>query len=163
MRRRARTSAAAALIALGVSALAASPTAAYAARPSAAPAAACTVSAADSADRVTVAGQGFTPGQARLSSPRGGTTSFNVPDGGTFRIGNKPDDRYAVTQGGGTTVCTGGTKPTTTPGTTYKAGLIGGWDAVRANCDAKPPASANKAFSDGWAKGASVAKDVFCG
>ncbi|MFJ8013882.1 hypothetical protein [Streptomyces sp. NPDC096339] len=161
MRRHARTSAA--LIALGVAALAASPTAAYAAQPSAAPAATCTVSAADSADRVTVAGQGFAQGRAELSSPRGGTTSFNVPDAGAFQIGNKPDDRYAVTQGGRTTVCTGGTKPTTTPGTTYKAGLIAGWDAVRANCDAKAPASANKAFSDGWNKGASVAEDVFCG
>ncbi|MFD9722713.1 hypothetical protein [Streptomyces sp. NPDC059072] len=164
MRRRARTSAA--LIALSVAALTAPPTAAYAAQPSAAPAAptaTCTVSAADAADRVTVAGQGFAQGRAALSSPRGGTTSFNVPDGGAFQIGSKPDDRYAVTQGGRTTVCTGGTKAATTPGTTYKAGLIAGWDAVRANCGARPPASADKPFSDGWNKGASVAEDVFCG
>ncbi|MFG2291806.1 hypothetical protein [Streptomyces sp. NPDC048603] len=160
MHRRARTSAAA-LITLGVSALVAAPTTALA-QPSPTPAATCTVSAADSADRVTVAGQGFTQGQAQLSSPSGGTTAFNVPAGGSFQIGNKPDDRYAVTQGGSTTVCTGGTKPAATPGTTHKAGLIAGWDAVRADCDATPPASANKAFSDGWTKGASVAREVFC-
>ncbi|MFD8637506.1 hypothetical protein [Streptomyces sp. NPDC059533] len=161
MRRRARTSAA--LITLSVAALTASPMAVHAAQPSAAPAATCTVSAADAGDRVTVAGQGFAQGRAALSSPRGGTTSFNVPDGGAFQIGSKPDDRYAVTQSGRTTVCTGGTKAATTPGTTYKAGLIAGWDAVRANCGAKPPASANKPFSDGWKKGASVAEGVFCG
>ncbi|MEV8533139.1 hypothetical protein [Streptomyces sp. NPDC051211] len=161
MHRRARTTtAAAALIVLGVPALAAAPT--TFAQSLAAPTATCTVSAADSADRVSVSGEGFTEGQAQLSSPGAGTTSFNVPGGGSFQIGDKTDDRYAVTQAGRTTVCTGGSEPAATPGTTYKAGLTAGWDAVREGCDARPPASANQAFSDGWNKGAAVAKEVFC-
>ncbi|GHI82802.1 hypothetical protein [Streptomyces xanthophaeus] len=150
----------AALIALGVSALAAAPTAT--AQPLVAPAATCTVSAPDSTGRVSLSGEGFTTGTALLSSPGAATTTFEVPDGGAFRIGSKADDRYAVTQGGSTTPCAGGTKAPTTPGTTYKAGLTAGWDAVADNCDARPPASANKAFSDGWTKGAAVAKETFC-
>ncbi|MCX5403115.1 hypothetical protein OHA37_04365 [Streptomyces sp. NBC_00335] len=150
----------AALIALGISAFAAAPTAT--ALPAAAPAATCTVSAADPAGRVSLSGEGFAQGQALLSSPGAAPTTFNVPDGGAFTIGSKPDDRYAVTQAGSTTPCTGGAKPSTTPGTTYKAGLTAGWDAVADNCDARPPASANKAFSDGWTKGAAVAKETFC-
>ncbi|MEU2392597.1 hypothetical protein [Streptomyces sp. NPDC007369] len=160
MPRRVRTSAAAALIALGASALTAAPTALAQSR--VAPAATCTVSGADPAGRVSVSGEGFTQGQALLSSPSAATTSFNVPTGGAFRIGDKPEDRYAVTQGGRTTACTGGPKPAATPGTTYKAGLTSGWDAVRGDCAAKPPASANAAFSDGWNKGAAVAEEVFC-
>ncbi|MFD3700467.1 hypothetical protein ACFWUZ_30815 [Streptomyces sp. NPDC058646] len=158
MHRRARTTAA--LIALGVSTLATAPTAF--AQTLAAPAATCTVSAADAQDRVSISGEGFTKGSAQLSSPGADVTSFDVPDGGAFQIGNKADDRYAVTQGGTTTACTGGTEPATTPGTTYKSGLTAGWDAVQGDCGAKPPASANKAFSDGWNKGASAAKEVFC-
>ncbi|MFG2754749.1 hypothetical protein [Streptomyces xanthophaeus] len=150
----------AALIALGVSALAAAPTAT--AQPVVAPAATCTVSAPDSTGRVSLSGEGFTTGTARLSSPGATTTTFEVPEGGAFQIGSKADDRYAVTQGGSTTPCAGGTKAPTTPGTTYKAGLTAGWDAVADNCDARPPASANKAFSDGWTKGAAVAKETFC-
>ncbi|MFD8413906.1 hypothetical protein ACFV2Q_19440 [Streptomyces sp. NPDC059650] len=162
MHRRARTSAAAALIALGVSAPVAVPTAAASAQSRVAPAATCTVSAANSAGRVSISGEGFTSGRALLSSPSAATTSFDVPTGGAFRIGSKPDDRYAVTQGGRTTACTGGPAPAATPGTSYKAGVTSGWDAVKADCGAKPPASANDAFSEGWKKGAAAAEEVFC-
>ncbi|WP_411104181.1 hypothetical protein [Streptomyces sp. cmx-4-9] len=154
MHRHARTTAV--LLALAVPALAV-PQAA-----SARPAATCTVSAADAAGRVTVTGAGFTAGQARLSSPSAAPTSFTVPDGGAFRIGGKADDRYAVTQAGSTTACKGGTEAATTPGSTRKAGLTAGWDAVQDDCAARPPASANQAFLEGWNKGAAVAREVFC-
>ncbi|MFJ6934538.1 hypothetical protein [Streptomyces sp. NPDC101132] len=161
MHRRARTISAAAVIALGASALAAAP-AVSARPPAAAPAATCTVSEPDQADRVTVEGKGFARGEAQLSSPGSPITDFNVPDGGSFRIANKADGRYAVTQGGTTTVCTGGPEPTGRPGTTYKAGVTAGWDAVSEDCAAKPPASANEAFRDGWNEGASAAREIFC-
>ncbi|MER7759172.1 hypothetical protein [Streptomyces sp. NPDC097619] len=157
MHRRARTTAAAAAIALGVSALVTAP-AAYAA----APAATCTVSDPDQVERVTIEGEGFTRGEAQLSSPTAPATDFDVPDGGSFRIGNKADDRYAITQGGTTIPCTGGPEPSVGPGTTYKAGITAGWDAVNESCTAKPPASANAAFTDGWNKGADAAREVFC-
>ncbi|MFF5447685.1 hypothetical protein [Streptomyces sp. NPDC012888] len=161
MHRRARLTAAL-LLALGTPALATVAPTAFAQAAPAAPTVTCAVSAADGTDRVDVSGDGFTQGPAQLSSPGGGTTTFAVPDGGSFRIGNKPDDRYAVTQGGRTTACTGGTEPTAAPGTTYKAGLTAGWDAVRADCGARPPASANTGFTDGWNKGAATAREVFC-
>ncbi|MFJ7157088.1 hypothetical protein ACIQUQ_19340 [Streptomyces sp. NPDC101118] len=161
MHRPARTIAAAAVIALGASALAAAP-AVSAQPPAAAPAATCTVSDPNQVERVTIEGKGFAQGEAQLSSPGSATTDFNVPDGGSFRIANKADGRYAVTQGGTTTVCTGGPEPTVGPGTTYKAGVTAGWDAVREDCAAKPPASANEAFRNGWNDGASAARELFC-
>ncbi|MGW6864958.1 hypothetical protein ACWGHM_19215 [Streptomyces sp. NPDC054904] len=146
-------------LALGSTAFAQAPSAPA---PAAVPAATCSLSDVLPDGTVNVSGGGFLPGPAFLESSTGIGAGFSMSPDGTFTIPKqKKDATYSIRQGSTVTQCSGG-GTTTTTGTTLKAGIVAGWDAVRANCAATPPASANQQFSQGWNKGAAVAKEAFC-
>ncbi|MFF3012745.1 hypothetical protein [Streptomyces sp. NPDC057939] len=145
-------------LALGSTAFAQAPSA-----PAAVPAATCSLSGVLPDGTVNVSGGGFLPGPAYLESSTGIGAGFSMSPDGTFTIAKqKKDATYSVKQGSTVTRCSGGGTTTNPTGTTLKAGIVAGWDAVRANCAATAPASANQQFSQGWNKGAAVAREAFC-
>ncbi|MFJ3925258.1 hypothetical protein [Streptomyces sp. NPDC090022] len=129
------------------------------AAPEVVPSATCTLSDVQSDGTVTITGTGFTPGQAFLSSPTAAGGSFTVGEGGSFTIPKREKAQYTISQGNDRTPCGGGGAAV---GTTLKAGIVAGWEAVEDDCDATKPASANEQFSKGWDKGAAVAREAFC-
>ncbi|MET8749337.1 hypothetical protein ACFXPI_36945 [Streptomyces sp. NPDC059104] len=144
-------------LALGPAALA------MASAPSAVPAATCSLSGVLPDGTVSISGGGFQPGPAFLESSTGVGAGFSMNADGTFNIAKAKDGQYSVRQGSTVTKCSGGGGGTTAPmGTTFKAGVVAGWDAVKADCKATAPPSANQQFSEGWNKGAAVAKEAFC-
>ncbi|MFE9254262.1 hypothetical protein [Streptomyces sp. NPDC006879] len=131
----------------------------------AAPAARCTVSAPDDRGRVSVTGQGFEPGKsAFLSSPSEPGGAFIVREQGSFTLGGLADGTYAVAQNNQVTRCSGGSGGVAqAPGEgTVKAGIVAGWYAVRDDCGARAPQSSTAPFSDGWDRGAAVARQAYC-
>ncbi|MGO4461553.1 hypothetical protein AB4039_30300 [Streptomyces sp. M-16] len=143
--------------------LALGPTAlALASAPAAVPAATCSTSGVLADGTVSISGGGFQPGPAFLESSTGVGAGFSMNPDGTFNIAKAKEGQYSVRQGSTVTQCSGGSATTTTTGTTLKAGIVAGWDAVKADCKATAPASANQQFSLGWNKGAAVAKEAFC-
>ncbi|MEU9026361.1 hypothetical protein AB0D46_02270 [Streptomyces sp. NPDC048383] len=145
-------------LALGSTALAQAPSA-----PAAVPAATCSLSGVLPDGTVNVSGGGFLPGPAFLEASTGVGAGFSMSPDGTFTIAKqKKDATYSVRQGSTVTRCSGDGTTSAATGTTAKAGIVAGWDAVRANCAATAPASANEQFSQGWTKGAAVAKEAFC-
>ncbi|MET9609902.1 hypothetical protein ABZZ17_33360 [Streptomyces sp. NPDC006512] len=144
-------------LALGSAALAG------AAAPAAVPAATCSTSGVLADGTVNISGGGFQPGPAFLQSSTGDGAGFSMNPDGTFNIAKAKDGQYSVQQGSTVTKCSGGSVAAVQAGgTTLKAGIVAGWDAVKGNCDAKAPPQSNQQFSQGWNKGAAVAKEAFC-
>ncbi|MEU9801354.1 hypothetical protein [Streptomyces sp. NPDC051000] len=131
----------------------------------AAPAATCSASAARPDGTVSVSGKGFEPGAAVLSSPTAQGGRFEVGPDGAFTLPKRQNGAYTVSQGGRDIKCGGGDEADAharAGGDPYKAGVVAGWDAVKGSCDASAPPSANQQFSNGWKKGAAVAREAYC-
>ncbi|MFD8980107.1 hypothetical protein [Streptomyces sp. NPDC059564] len=137
--------------------------------PAAVPAASCSLSGVLPDGTVRLSGGGFKPGAAFLDKGSGPAVQFNMSADGSFAMEKMENVQYTVRQGNEDTKCSGGSEMKTgndtgtgATGTTAKAGIVAGWDAVKGNCAAKAPASGNKQFTQGWNKGASVAREAFC-
>ncbi|MCX5379344.1 hypothetical protein [Streptomyces sp. NBC_00091] len=143
--------------------------------PARAPAGTCTV-APDAYSKpptaVKITGKGFTgketvaiKGDNGYSNPQ-----FNVPAGGNFQINGLPAGTYTVDG----VACAGGTpakpqdqqQPDTNAKAEYDKGYRQGFQAIKANCEAKPPKTAlppDQNWTDGYNAGAALAAKTFCG
>ncbi|MFG2618914.1 hypothetical protein ACGFXC_15025 [Streptomyces sp. NPDC048507] len=126
------------------------------------PPAACSLAGVRPDGTATLSGHGFQPGTAVLARTDSPTQRFTVKADGTFSMPKTGDAPYTVRQGNTDTRCTGAKGSGPVGGNPYKAGVREGWDAARRDCDVRAPASGNATYTQGWNKGAAVAREAFC-
>ncbi|MFD9675898.1 hypothetical protein ACFWAO_28865 [Streptomyces sp. NPDC059981] len=124
--------------------------------------AACSVTGVRPDGTATLSGRGFQPGTAVLALGDSPTERFTVKADGSFSMPKTANAPYTVRQGNTDTRCTGATGSAPVGGNPYKAGVREGWDAARRDCDVRAPASGNGPFTEGWKRGAAVAREAFC-
>ncbi|MFJ3880738.1 hypothetical protein ACIPW5_25170 [Streptomyces sp. NPDC090077] len=106
-----------------------------------------------------------------IKSDGGYANSYKVPTGGNFQLNGLPYGTYTVAG----TSCSGGgpakqgdqQQPNTDAAKTeYDKGYRSGFQAVKDNCQAKPPQTAvppDQNWTDGYNAGAALAAKTFCG